>query len=225
MQSKGIKKVTADQLIPFTAMGVNESVQAYEQRVFKMFYLVTATSFNQRNRIEQAFQVLQLKDTDYEDDVEAASSGFLKTEANQHQTTSKMSAQSVYLVSGIDKIDPLPKKIDAKVNCKGKGHHQIFSEGRWTKCRNCSLQICHMCENNPDKCESRTQIAGIEDDGMILTFKLLCPLMHWLRFGVDKDGQRYARCTYWLTIWFVPLTYPTRGIFFILFEILKDVSQ
>jgi hypothetical protein len=26
MQSKGIKKVTADQLIPFTAMGVNESV-------------------------------------------------------------------------------------------------------------------------------------------------------------------------------------------------------
>ena len=55
---------------------------------------------------------------------------------------------------------------------------------------------------------------------MNFSFRLMCPTLHWIRFGIDKDGQRYRRSTYWLTIWVIPLTFPIWGLFWIFYDYL-----
>jgi len=90
-----------------------------------------------------------------------------------------------------------------------KGNHKFIADGRWTKCSECDVKpTCHMCRKNRGECLSELQNPG----GMVMKdnpygYDAFCPLIHFIRFGINDNGDRYVRCLYWLYVWVIPLTY------------------
>lgn len=65
-----------------------------------------------------------------------------------------------------------------------------------------------MCRKDRGECLSELQNEeGVLHDKNFLGYAAFCPLIHFIRFGINDNGDRYVRCLYWLYVWVIPLTY------------------
>jgi len=128
---------------------------------------------------------------------------------------SNLSDKAKYSRIGIDVIYTPPKNShNASVD------HSFYAEGRWTKKRNSEYRICHICDYVGSECDT---IDFQYAHRPFYNMNVLCPLIHWLRFGIDKEGQRYLRGGYWLYIWIIPLTFPIWGLFYIYIRFVLNI--